>query len=131
MFSPQMLQNTTANKDEPDDFTCRVCGDRSSGYHYRVLTCEGCKGFFRRTVKNNLSYTCHKGNGCVINRVTRTKCQSCRMEKCLAQGMDRSCLNTSNKRKATDGRRDQSNEDIFIPIKRQCKTSEIEDSQDH
>ncbi|EPB77651.1 zinc finger, C4 type [Ancylostoma ceylanicum] len=31
---------------------CPVCGDRVSGYHYGLLTCESCKGFFKRTVQN-------------------------------------------------------------------------------
>ncbi|KAF6715031.1 Thyroid hormone receptor alpha, partial [Oryzias melastigma] len=26
-------------KDEP----CVVCGDKATGYHYRCITCEGCK----------------------------------------------------------------------------------------
>ncbi|WAR26611.1 E75-like protein [Mya arenaria] len=30
---------------------CRVCGDRSSGLHYGVNTCEACKGFFKRTLR--------------------------------------------------------------------------------
>ena len=25
-------------------FKCVVCGDKASGYHYNVLSCEGCKG---------------------------------------------------------------------------------------
>lgn len=37
---------------------CKVCGDVSSGKHYGVHSCEGCKGFFKRVVNLKLNYQC-------------------------------------------------------------------------
>ncbi|XP_022088265.1 ecdysone-induced protein 78C-like isoform X2 [Acanthaster planci] len=69
---------------------CLVCGDKSSGFHYGVLACEGCKGFFRRSSKREKEYTCRHGNGhCTIGRMNRNRCQHCRFKKCLAVGMSR------------------------------------------
>ena len=31
--------------------SCPICSDKVSGYHYGILTCESCKGFFKRTVQ--------------------------------------------------------------------------------
>ncbi|XP_045179542.2 ecdysone-inducible protein E75-like isoform X1 [Mercenaria mercenaria] len=67
---------------------CRVCGDKSSGFHYGVFSCEGCKGFFRRTVRQKMEYkACENPKGCLIMRISRNRCQYCRLQKCIAVGM--------------------------------------------
>lgn len=73
----------------PDGAFCLVCTDKGSGYHYSVFSCEGCKGFFKRTVQKNLIYSCKENMQCVINKYTRNSCQYCRFQKCLAVGMKR------------------------------------------
>uniref|UniRef100_A0A8C5FML7 Retinoic acid receptor alpha n=3 Tax=Gadus TaxID=8048 RepID=A0A8C5FML7_GADMO len=79
---------------------CFVCQDKSSGYHYGVSACEGCKGFFRRSIQKNMVYTCHREKNCIINKVTRNRCQYCRLQKCLEVGMSKeSVRNDRNKKK--------------------------------
>ncbi|KAL5242877.1 hypothetical protein ACI65C_010287 [Semiaphis heraclei] len=76
----------------PPEELCLVCGDRSSGYHYNALTCEGCKGFFRRSITKNAVYQCKYGNNCEIDMYMRRKCQECRLKKCLTVGMRPECV---------------------------------------
>ena len=72
---------------------CLVCGDKATGIHYRVLTCEGCKGFWRRTIMRGLDsevtgYTCRESTDtCPVTRETRGRCQRCRYLECLRAGM--------------------------------------------
>ncbi|XP_014785443.1 uncharacterized protein LOC106880133 isoform X3 [Octopus bimaculoides] len=71
---------------------CLVCGDKSSGIHYGVLACEGCKGFFRRALQDIGDPTrkkCFYNKNCEITVQTRNRCQYCRLQKCLALGMSR------------------------------------------
>ncbi|KAM4539293.1 nuclear receptor subfamily 1 group D member 2b [Odontesthes bonariensis] len=69
---------------------CKVCGDVASGFHYGVHACEGCKGFFRRSIQQNIQYKkCLKNESCPIMRINRNRCQQCRFKKCLMVGMSR------------------------------------------
>ncbi|XP_020366499.1 peroxisome proliferator-activated receptor gamma [Rhincodon typus] len=70
---------------------CRVCGDKASGFHYGVHACEGCKGFFRRTIRLKLMYDKCDLN-CRIQKKNRNKCQYCRFQKCLVVGMSHNAI---------------------------------------
>ncbi|MED6295103.1 hypothetical protein CHARACLAT_027997 [Characodon lateralis] len=66
---------------------CGVCGDLAKGYHFNALTCEGCKGFFRRAIKRSTQLRCPFLNKCTITKNNRRSCQACRFRKCQAIGM--------------------------------------------
>ncbi|XP_018596063.2 nuclear receptor subfamily 1 group D member 2a [Scleropages formosus] len=72
---------------------CKVCGDVASGFHYGVHACEGCKGFFRRSIQQNIQYKrCLRNENCPIMRINRNRCQQCRFKKCLLVGMSRDAV---------------------------------------
>ncbi|KAL3871784.1 hypothetical protein ACJMK2_039761 [Sinanodonta woodiana] len=70
-----------------EPLVCAICNDKATGLHYGIITCEGCKGFFKRTVQNKRVYTCVGSGDCEINKVQRNRCQFCRFKKCLQMGM--------------------------------------------
>lgn len=83
---------SSSTSDGPDtkegiEELCPVCGDKVSGYHYGLLTCESCKGFFKRTVQNKKVYTCVAEKECQIDKTQRKRCPYCRFNKCLDVGM--------------------------------------------
>jgi hypothetical protein len=81
-------QGPDLNKAVQDRFEpCCVCGDRASGRHYGVISCEGCKGFFKRSIRKQLGYACRGSKDCPITKHYRNRCQYCRLQKCLAMGM--------------------------------------------
>lgn len=81
-----------AHATEIEVIPCKVCGDKSSGVHYGVITCEGCKGFFRRSQSNATSYACQRDRSCRIDRMSRNRCQYCRLQKCLSLGMSKDAV---------------------------------------
>lgn len=74
------------------DVKCLVCGDRASGKHYGVLSCDGCRGFFKRSVRRQLEYTCKGSGGCSVDVARRNQCQACRFAKCLQMNMNKDAV---------------------------------------
>ncbi|KAM4035759.1 nuclear receptor subfamily 2 group C member 1 isoform 1-T1 [Anomaloglossus baeobatrachus] len=85
------------NLNKPIVDLCVVCGDKASGRHYGAVTCEGCKGFFKRSIRKNLVYTCRGAKDCVINKHYRNRCQYCRLQRCIALGMKQDSVQCERK----------------------------------
>ncbi|KFD51269.1 hypothetical protein M513_07869 [Trichuris suis] len=72
---------------------CAVCGDASSGKHYGILACNGCSGFFKRSVRRKLIYRCQANTGnCKVDKTHRNQCQACRLKKCIKMGMNKDAV---------------------------------------
>ncbi|XP_041960304.1 uncharacterized protein LOC121718927 isoform X1 [Alosa sapidissima] len=86
IFSDLMRVMEMAGQELAGDL-CPVCGDKVSGFHYGVKTCESCKSFFKRTAHTNKVYNCVKSQNCRIDKILRQQCAFCRFKKCLGVGM--------------------------------------------
>ncbi|XP_052814170.1 thyroid hormone receptor beta-like [Mya arenaria] len=106
---------------------CVVCSDAATGYHYRCMTCEGCKGFFRRTIQKNLQYHCKWNKNCVIDKTTRNQCQECRFLKCLNVGMATDLVlnekQRTAKRRLIEENRERRKEEQDVPKVRETSPS--------
>lgn len=87
---PPLLSDGSDKSSELDsgaEKLCAICNDRSTGRHYKVYSCEGCKNFFRRSVRKDVKYVCPAYGKCPVHKDQRTRCKACRLKKCLKAGM--------------------------------------------
>ncbi|PAV67724.1 hypothetical protein WR25_04235 [Diploscapter pachys] len=66
---------------------CHICNDKATGKHYGAISCDGCKGFFRRSVRKRHNYVCRFDKCCDITKNQRNACRSCRLQRCIMAGM--------------------------------------------
>lgn len=64
---------------------------------------KGCKGFFKRTVRKDLTYACREERQCLIDKRQRNRCQYCRYQKCLQMGMKREAVQEERQRNKEKG----------------------------
>ena len=75
------------------DVPCRVCGDFSSGKHYGIFACDGCAGFFKRSIRRGRDYPCKsRDTQCVVDKTHRNQCRGCRLRRCVEVGMNREAV---------------------------------------
>ncbi|XP_023699019.1 hepatocyte nuclear factor 4-alpha-like [Paramormyrops kingsleyae] len=91
---------------------CNICGDRATGKHYGSSSCDGCKGFFRRSVRKNHVYSCRFDRQCVVDKDKRNQCRYCRLKKCFRAGMKKEAVQNERDRIS---RRRSGHEDASLP----------------
>ncbi|PIO68126.1 zinc finger, C4 type, partial [Teladorsagia circumcincta] len=82
---------------------CHICDDRATGKHYGAISCDGCKGFFRRSIRKRHNYVCRFNKCCDVTKNQRNACRSCRLQKCIEVGMKSNAI--QNERDAIGKRR--------------------------
>nr|XP_045622673.1 hepatocyte nuclear factor 4-gamma-like isoform X4 [Procambarus clarkii] len=80
---------------------CAICGDRATGKHYGAHSCDGCKGFFRRSVRKNHTYNCRFTRSCTVDKDKRNQCRYCRLRKCIRAGMKKEAVQNERDRIST------------------------------
>ncbi|KAM8823731.1 hepatocyte nuclear factor 4-gamma isoform 2-T2 [Spinachia spinachia] len=77
---------------------CAICGDKATGKHYGASSCDGCKGFFRRSIRKSHVYTCRFSRQCVVDKDKRNQCRFCRLNKCFRAGMKKEAVQNERDR---------------------------------
>ncbi|KAG1672188.1 Nuclear receptor subfamily 2 group E member 1 [Nymphon striatum] len=97
--------DTEPSDQDKAEHACRVCGDRASGRHYGVQSCDGCRGFFKRSIRRNLQYVCKENGQCIVDVARRNQCQACRFAKCIQVNMKREAVQHERAPRSMDRKR--------------------------
>uniref|UniRef100_A0A671RMU5 Hepatocyte nuclear factor 4-gamma-like n=1 Tax=Sinocyclocheilus anshuiensis TaxID=1608454 RepID=A0A671RMU5_9TELE len=93
---------------------CAICGDKATGKHYGASSCDGCKGFFRRSIRKSHVYSCRFNRQCVVDKDKRNQCRFCRLHKCFRAGMKKEAV--QNERDRISSRRNLRDSHDLPPI---------------
>lgn len=70
--SPEFPKITNGKSMNPNSSAigqdCAICGDKATGKHYGAISCDGCKGFFRRTIRKRHAYVCRFDRACLVDK---------------------------------------------------------------
>ncbi|KAL1464094.1 hypothetical protein WDU94_003774 [Cyamophila willieti] len=122
------------------DVPCKVCKDHSSGKHYGIFACDGCAGFFKRSIRRNRQYLCKaKSEGaCIVDKTHRNQCRACRLRKCVEAGMNKEAVqhergprNSTIKRQMALYFKDPSSEGVVLNLTRPKSTSPVSSPLHH
>uniref|UniRef100_A0A7E4UR32 Nuclear receptor domain-containing protein n=1 Tax=Panagrellus redivivus TaxID=6233 RepID=A0A7E4UR32_PANRE len=82
------MNTPTSSSDSVEQVTlCHICSDRATGNHYGAISCDGCKGFFRRSIRKEHNYKCRFNQNCNVDKTHRNACRACRLRRCMQAGM--------------------------------------------
>ena len=93
-------EDTTVNK----PYECPICKEKLKNLpniHYGGAACFSCRAFFRRAHQKTKvpTFKCKNDNKCFVTLKTRRKCQKCRYDLCLKEGMKPEAVLTDDQKK--------------------------------
>uniref|UniRef100_A0A0N5C2C8 Nuclear receptor domain-containing protein n=1 Tax=Strongyloides papillosus TaxID=174720 RepID=A0A0N5C2C8_STREA len=105
-----MTSSVNKGNDNKSISDCAICGDKATGKHYGALSCDGCKGFFRRTVRKKNNYICRFSRQCNVDKDHRNTCRRCRFDRCIENGMKKEAVQNERDRISSYANKNNSEE---------------------